>query len=213
MSGAQTSNSANSRLPELTVYAVNGIVPVVDPSTFVHPTAVLIGDVIVGPNCFIGPNASLRGDFGRIVVGAGVNIQDSCCVHGSCNDTIVGDDAHIGHGAVIHACELKRNVLIGINSTIMDLAEIGESAIVTANAFVKTGDKVAPRTLVGGIPAKFIKELSEQDLVKKVNGTSVYHQLVGRCHETMTACEPLAAEEPGRQRMTFAESGLYTGVE
>ncbi len=120
MSGAQTSNSANSRLPELMVYAVNGIVPVVDPSTFVHPTAVLIGDVIVGPNCFIGPNASLRGDFGRIVVGAGVNIQDSCCVHGSCNDTIVGDDAHIGHGAVIHACELKRNVLIGINSTIMD---------------------------------------------------------------------------------------------
>jgi len=210
MSGAQTSNPANSRLPELTVYALNGIVPVVDPTTFVHPTAVLIGDVIVGPNCYIGPNASLRGDFGRLVVGPGVNIQDSCTIHGSCNeDTILEKDAHIGHGAVIHACTVRQNVLVGMNATVLDRAEIGESAIVAANAFVKAGDTVPPRSLVAGIPARVIRELTEKDLANKKNGTSIYHQLVGRCHETMTECAPLAAEEPDRQRMKFADTGHY----
>ncbi len=211
MSGDQTSKSANSRLPELMVYALNGIVPVVDPTAFVHPTAVLIGDVIVGPNCYIGPNASLRGDFGRLVIGPGVNIQDSCTVHGCCSeeDTVLEEDAHIGHGAVVHACVVRRNVLIGMNATVLDGAEIGESAIVAANAFVKAGDKVPPRSLVAGIPARVIRELGEKDLANKINATSIYHQLVGRCQETMTVCAPLTAAEPGRQRMKFADTGHY----
>lgn len=210
MNGSQTPKSVNSRLPDLTVYAINGIVPVVDPATFIHPTAVLIGDVIIGPNCYIGPHASLRGDFGRLVIGPGVNIQDGCCVHGGCgSDTVLEENAHIGHGAVIHGCVVRRNVLVGMNATILDEAEIGESTIVAANAFVKFGDKVPPRSLVAGIPARVIRDLTEEDLTKKKNGTDIYHQLVERSLETMTACRPLSIAEPDRQRMKFNDVGRY----
>ena len=210
MSQTSIPNPENSQLPALTVYALNGMVPVVDPTSFVHPTAVLIGDVIVGPKCYIGPNASLRGDFGRLVIGPGVNIQDGCCVHGSCNeDTVLEEDSHIGHGAVVHACVVRRNVLIGMNATVLDGAEIGESAIIAANAFVKSGEKVPPKSLFAGIPAKFIRELNEADLTNKKNGTSIYHQLVGRCQETMTACAPLTVPEADRQRMKVTSTGRY----
>ena len=136
-------------------YALEGVTPVVDPTAFVHPTAVLIGDVIVGPGCYVGPLAVLRGDFGRIRLEAGSNLQDTCVVHGyPFADTVVGENGHIGHGAVLHGCIVQRNALVGMNAVINDNAVIGESAIVAAMAFVKAGFVVPPRMLVAGVPAE-----------------------------------------------------------
>src|SRR5690242_15668908 len=135
------------------VFAIDGMVPVIDPAAFVHPTAVLTGDVIVGPNCYVGPCCSLRGDLGRLVLETGCNIQDNCTMHGfPGTDTVIEADGHVGHGAVIHGARVGRNALVGMNAVAMDGAVIGESAIVAAMAFVKAGFEVAPRTLVAGIP-------------------------------------------------------------
>ena len=130
-------------------YSIDGLVPVVDPSAFVHPTAVLIGDVWIGPKVYVGPCASLRGDFGRLVLEAGSNFQDHCMMHGFPGaDTTVEADGHIGHGAVLHGCVVRRGALVGMNAVVMDEAEIGERAIVAACTFVRAGFKVPARSLI-----------------------------------------------------------------
>ncbi len=190
----------------LRVFAVNGVTPVVDPTAFVHPSAVLIGDVIVGARCYVGPTASLRGDFGRIEVRAGANIQDCCVMHGfPQTDTVVEEEGHIGHGAILHGCIVRRNALVGMNAVINDNAQIGESAIVAAMAFVKAGMIVPPRTLVAGVPAKVVRVLTEQELAWKVEGTQSYHELTRRSLATMVETEPLAAPEPDRRRIELPE--------
>jgi phenylacetic acid degradation protein len=147
------------------VYAIDGITPVVHPSAFVHPSAVLIGDVIVAARAYIGPCASLRGDFGRIVVEEGANIQDTCMLHGfPGKDTVVGAESTIGHGAVLHGCVVGRGALVGMNCVVNDNAEIGEDAVVAALAFVKAEAKVEARTLVAGIPARPLRTLTAQEL-------------------------------------------------
>src|SRR4051794_430762 len=159
----------------VTVYAINGVTPVVDPSAYVHSSAVLIGDVIVGAGCYIGPCASLRGDFGRIDVRAGANLQDGCIAHGfPGTDTIVAEEGHIGHGAILHGCIIEKNALVGMNAVINDSAVIGESAIVAAMAFVKAKMVVPPRTLVAGMPARIVRELTETELAWKIEGTRSY---------------------------------------
>src|SRR5919205_4634848 len=147
------------------VYAIDGITPVVHPSAFVHASAVLIGDVIVGPRAYIGPCASLRGDFGRIVVEEGANIQDHCTLHGFPEkDTVVGAEVTVGHGAVLHGCVVRRGALIGMNCVVNDNAEVGEDAVVAALAFVKAEAKVPARALVAGIPAKVLREMTAQEI-------------------------------------------------
>jgi phenylacetic acid degradation protein len=190
----------------LIVYAINGITPVVDPSAFVHPSAVLIGDVIVGPNVYIGPCASLRGDFGRLEVRAGANIQDCCVMHGfPGTDTVVEEDGHVGHGAVLHGCIVQRNALVGMNAVVNDNAVVGESAIIAAMAFVKAGFIVPPRMLVAGVPGRIVRELTDQELAWKIEGTRAYQALARRSHETLTATTPLAAPEPDRARIVVDE--------
>jgi phenylacetic acid degradation protein len=188
------------------VFAINGVTPVVDPTAFVHPSAVLIGDVIVGARCYVGPVASLRGDFGRIEVRAGANIQDSCVMHGfPGTDTVVEEDGHIGHAAVLHGCIVRRNALVGMNAVINDNAEIGESAIVAAMAFVKAGMVVPPRTLVAGVPARIVRALTEQELAWKAEGTRSYQDLTMRSLATMVETEPLPAPESDRRRIPLPE--------
>src|SRR5690606_1592979 len=149
----------------LKVYAINGITPVVDPTAYVHPTAVLIGDVIVGPGTYVGPLASLRGDFGRIVMREGSNVQDTCVVHGVAeNDTVIDVDGHVGHGAVLHGCTIQRNAMVGMNAVVMDQAVVGESSIVAAMAFVKAGLVIPPRRLVVGAPARILRELTDDEV-------------------------------------------------
>ncbi len=188
------------------VWAINGVTPVIDPSAFVHPSAVLIGDVIVGAGCYVGPLASLRGDFGRLDVRAGANIQDSCVMHGfPGTDTIVEEDGHIGHGAILHGCVVKRNALVGMNAVVNDNAVVGESSIVAAMAFVKAGMVVPPRTLVAGVPAKVMRELSEQELAWKIEGTLSYQELTRRSLATMVETDALVAVETNRKRIEVPE--------
>ena len=184
------------------VYAIDGIVPVVDPTAYVHPSAVLIGDVIVGPDCYVGPCACLRGDFGRLILERGSNLQDTCVMHGfPGTDTVVEEDGHIGHGAVLHGCRVGRNALVGMNAVIMDNAVIGESSIVAAAAFVKAGVEIPPRMLVAGMPAKAIRPLSDEEIRWKSSGTATYQDLTRRSLATMEETVPLTAVEAGRKRI------------
>lgn len=187
------------------VYSIDGITPVVDPSAYVHPSAVLIGDVIVGAGVYIGPAASLRGDFGGLRVHDGANIQDGCVLHGFPGyDTVIGQNGHIGHGAVIHGCRIGPNALVGMNAVVNDNAEVGESAIVAAMAFVKAGMAVPPRTLVAGIPARIVRELTQEEIAWKREGTDLYQRLAVRSMRTMTETESLDAPEPDRKRIELA---------
>ena len=183
-------------------YSIDGVIPVIDPSAYVHPTAVLIGDVIVGPDCYVGPCASLRGDFGRIVLQQGANVQDHCCLHGfPDNDTVVEVNGHIGHGAILHSCIVRRDALVGMHAVVMDEAEIGEQAIVAACAFVPAGMRVPARSLVAGIPAKVRRTLSEEEIAWKLEGTRTYQALTVRCLASLQEVEPLAQVEPDRPRL------------
>lgn len=187
-------------------YSIEGVIPVVHPSAYVHPTAVLIGDVHIGPNCYVGPNASLRGDFGRIVLLAGANVQDNCVMHGfPQQDTLVEEDGHIGHGAVLHSCIVRRDALVGMNAVVMDEAEVGECAIVAACAFVPAGMKIAPATLVAGVPAKLLRTLREDEMDWKRAGTETYQDLTRRCLSTMQEVQPLAQAEADRPNVRAPE--------
>lgn len=191
-----------STLPRPRVYAIDGVVPVIDPTAFVHPSAVLIGDVVIGPNCYVGPCASLRGDFGRIVLQDGANVQDNCTMHAfPGHDAVVEVDGHIGHGAVLHGCRVGKNALIGMNAVIMDNAVIGESSIVAACAFVKAGVEIPARSLAAGMPAKVVRALSDEEIAWKIDGTRTYQDLARRSLATMVETAPLAAVEPDRPRL------------
>jgi phenylacetic acid degradation protein len=184
------------------VYSIEGVIPVIHPDAYVHPSAVLIGDVIVGPNCYIGPGASLRGDFGRIVLGEGCNFQDNCILHGHPNgDTVIEDQGHIGHGAILHCCTIRRNALVGMGAVVLDEAEIGEDAYVAAGAVVRPGFKVPPGTLAAGVPAKIVREVSAAERQWKVTGTAEYQRLARRCLATMQETEALTEVEPDRPRV------------
>ena len=188
-------------------YAIDGITPVIDPSSFVHPAATIIGDVIVGPGCYIAPGAVLRGDFGRIILQQGVNIQDTCVMHGFPNtDTVVETDGHIGHGAVLHGCRVGENALVGMNAVVMDGAIVGASSIVAAMAFVKAGQAVPERTLVAGSPARTIRELSDEEIDWKSRGTGDYQRLALRCFDSMVEVEPLDKVEQNRPRIEVSDA-------
>jgi len=193
------------------VYSIDGIVPVIDPSAFVHADAVLIGDVIVGPDCYIAPCACLRGDYGRIRLKEGVNVQDTCVIHSFPEaDVIIEKGGHIGHGAVIHGCTIKENAMIGMNAVVMDNAVIGENAIVAASAFVKAGFVVPPATLVTGVPAKVVRNLTDEELTWKFNATRLYQKLTLRSMGSMKSVAPLSYEEPGRGRVSASNVDLIS---
>ncbi|MHB8667834.1 MAG: phenylacetic acid degradation protein PaaY [Burkholderiales bacterium] len=188
------------------VYSIDGLTPVVHPDAYVHPSAVLIGDVHVGAGVYIGPAACLRGDFGRLVVEAGANIQDCCVVHGFPeSDTVIEQDGHIGHGAVIHSARICRNAMVGMNAVVNDNAVVGESAFVAAMAFVKAGMQVPPRTLVAGVPGKVMRALSADELAWKVDATRAYQELTRRSRASLRETVALEAAEPGRKRLSLAE--------
>lgn len=183
-------------------YAIDGVVPVVDPAAYVHPTAVLIGDVIVGAGCYVGPCASLRGDFGRIVLERGSNVQDCCVMHAfPGTDTVIEEDGHIGHGAILHGCIVRRNAMVGMNAVVMDEAVVGESAIVAAGAFVKAGLVIPPRSLAVGAPARVLRELSDEEIAWKSAGTRTYQELTLRSLASLRECAPLTAVAPDRPRI------------
>ena len=174
------------------IYSFKGYIPVVHESSFVHPLAAVTGNVIIGKNCYIGPGAAIRGDWGQIILEDGVNVQENCTVHmfpGKC--ITLKDSAHVGHGAIIHGANLGENCLIGMNTVIMDDAEMGDECIVGAMAFVKAETKIPNRSLVVGNPAKVIKEVSDDMIAWKTKGTQLYQQLPADCQESLKEVEPL----------------------
>ena len=204
--GSTQHDSVKGQVRMVKVYSIDGITPVVHPLAYVHPSAVLIGDVILGAGVYVGPCASLRGDFGRIVIEAGANIQDACIVHGfPGGDTVIEEDGHIGHGAIIHAARIRRNAMVGMQAVINDHAEIGESAFVGALAFVKTGMKVPARTLAVGMPARVLRLLSDEELAWKRDATRQYQQLTERSRATLRETVALTEVEPDRARIKLAD--------
>lgn len=164
----------------------------------------LIGDVIIGPRCYIGPFASLRGDFGRIIVGEGSNVQDSCVIHAFPGaDAVLEPNSHVGHAVVLHGCRIGSFALIGIGSTILDGAEIGADSLVGAGAVVTAGTVVPPGSKVLGAPAKVIGPLDEQAMAWKRNGVRIYQELARRSRESLRPVEPLVAVESDRQRTSW----------
>jgi phenylacetic acid degradation protein len=174
------------------IYSFQGYIPVVHESSFVHPLAAVTGNVIIGKNCYVGPGASIRGDWGQIILEDGVNVQENCTVHMFPGKSItLKESAHVGHGAIIHGANLGRNCLIGMNTVIMDDAEIGDESIVGAMAFVKAETKIPKRSLVVGNPAKVVKQVSDEMITWKTKGTELYQQLPSDCHESLKVVEPL----------------------
>jgi phenylacetic acid degradation protein len=167
------------------LYEFNGHRPVVDPSSFVHPQAAVTGNVFIGKNVYIGPGAAIRGDWGRIIIEDGCNVQENCTIHMFPEVTVwLKEGAHIGHGAIVHGAVIGRNCLIGMNSVIMDNVEIGDECIVGALTFIKAGEKVPRRSVVAGNPGKILKEVSEEMLRWKTEGTALYQALPGEMRKS-----------------------------
>jgi carbonic anhydrase/acetyltransferase-like protein (isoleucine patch superfamily) len=174
------------------VYEFKGFIPVVHESSFIHPQASVIGNVIIGKNVYVGPSAVIRGDWGEIVIEDGCNVQENCTVHMFPGKTItLKAGAHIGHGAIIHGANIGANCLIGMNAVIMDDVEMGDECIVGVLAFVKAGTKIPNRKMLVGNPATIIKDVSDEMIDWKTKGTALYQQLPKECFDTMKAVEPL----------------------
>ncbi|NIJ18181.1 gamma carbonic anhydrase family protein [Sphingobium vermicomposti] len=190
-------------------YAYQGITPVVDPTSYVHPLASLIGDVIVGPGCFIAPGASLRGDFGRIIVEGDSSIQDSVTVHANqLRDTIIRRGATIAHGSIIHGCEIGENALIGMNAVILDNAVIGAENLVAALTLVKSDMATPERSLVVGNPAKVVKTFEPHQVTWRNNGEGEYQKLARAALTGLVEAQPLREADADRQAQRIASDAV-----
>lgn len=174
------------------IYEFNGIKPIIHESAFINPQAAIIGNVIIGKDVYVGPGAAIRGDWGKIIIEDGCNVQENCTVHMFPGVTVLlKRGAHIGHGAIIHGAVIGKNCLVGMNAVLLDEVELGDECIVGALTFVKQGEKFAARSLIAGNPAKIIKQVSDEMIHWKTEGTKLYQQLPQQCFETLKICEPL----------------------
>ena len=170
----------------------NGIKPVIHETAFIHPQAAVTGNVIIGKDVYIGPGAAIRGDWGKIIIEDDCNVQENCTIHMFPGITVLlKEAAHIGHGAIIHGATIGKNCLVGMNAVIMDEVDLGDESIVGALSFIKQGEKIPPRSLIAGNPAKIIRQVSEEMLAWKTEGTKLYQQLPQQCYATLKPCEPL----------------------
>ncbi len=180
------------------IYEFNGIKPVVHPSAFIHPQAVVTGNVQIGKDVYIGPGAALRGDWGTIIIEDGCNVQENCTLHMFPGlSVLLKEGAHIGHGAVIHGATVGKNCLVGMNAVLMDGVELGAESIVGALSFIKANEVIPARSVVAGNPGKIVRQVSDELLAWKTAGTLLYQQLPGQCAASLKPCEPL--REPQAQ--------------
>ncbi len=181
------------------IYSFKEFIPVIHESSFIHPQAAVTGHVIIGKNCYIGPGAAIRGDWGRIIIEDGCNVQENCTIHMFPGITVLlKENAHIGHGAIIHGATIGKNCLVGMNSVVMDNAELGDESIVGALTFIKEGEKIPPRSVVVGNPGKIIKQVSDEMIAWKTEGTQLYQSLPKDMFEQSKLCQPLK-EVPAHQ--------------
>ncbi len=185
------------------IYEFNGFRPVIHESAYVHPQATVTGNVIIGKDVYIAPGAAIRGDWGRIEIDEGCNVQENCTVHMFPGVTVkLEPSAHIGHGAVIHGARIGENSMVGMNAVVMDNAVIGKECIIGALCFVKAEMEIPDRKLVVGNPAQIIKDVSDEMAEWKTEGTRLYQQLPQELRDTLRECEPLREEEPDRPEQT-----------
>jgi phenylacetic acid degradation protein len=188
------------------VFSFDGFVPVIHESAFVHPNATVTGNVVIGRDVYVGPGAAIRGDWGGIVIDDGCNVQESCTIHMFPGVTVhLERSAHIGHGAVVHGARIGENALIGMNAVVMDNASVGAGSIVGALCFVPAEMQIPPRSVVVGNPAKVVKQVSDEMLAWKTEGTALYQSLPARLRESLRPCEPLREVPPDRttQQMSY----------
>ncbi len=183
------------------IYEFNGYRPVVHRSSFVHPQACVTGNVIIGKNVYVGPGAAIRGDWGEIIIGDGCNVQENCTIHMfPAISVILEENAHIGHGAIIHSAHIGRDVLVGMNSVVMDKAEVGDGSIIGALTMVPEAMIIPPRKVVVGCPAKIVKDVSDEMLNWKKKGTEIYQALPSDLYNTLKPCEPLRSVPKFRKK-------------
>jgi phenylacetic acid degradation protein len=174
------------------IFAFEDFIPVVHPSAFVHPNATVTGNVVIGRDVYVGPGAAIRGDWGGIVIEDGCNVQENCTVHMFPGVLVrLKPGAHIGHGAIIHGATIGANSLVGMNAVIMDNAVIGDECIVGALCFVPSDTVIPDRKVVVGNPGKIVKDVSDEMIAWKTQGTALYQKLPSVCHERLKPCEPL----------------------
>jgi len=174
------------------IYSFKEFTPLIDASSFIHPLAAITGNVIIGKDCYIGPGAALRGDWGKIIIEDGCNVQENCIIHMFPGVTVLlKPGAHIGHGAIIHGATIGKNCLVGMNAVIMDNVELGDECIIGALTFIKQDKKIRARSLVAGNPGKIIKEVTDEMLSWKTEGTKLYQSLPKEMFESWKECEPL----------------------
>lgn len=174
------------------IYSFNGFIPVIDKSSFVHPQAAVTGNVLIGKNCYIGPGAAIRADWGTVIIEDGCNVQENCTIHMFPGITVLlRENAHIGHGAIIHGATIGKNCLVGMNSVVMDHVELGDESIVGALTFIKEGEKIPARSLLAGNPGKIIKPVTDEMIAWKTKGTELYQTLPKDMFEHSRLCEPL----------------------
>jgi phenylacetic acid degradation protein len=187
------------------IYKYKDFIPVVHESSFVHPQAAVTGNVIIGKDCYIGPGAALRGDWGAIILENGCNVQENCTIHMFPGVTVLlKEGSHIGHGAVIHGATIGKNCLVGMNSVVMDNVLLGDECIVGALSFIKEGEVFESRSLIVGNPAKKIKEVSDEMIKWKTKGTQLYQSLPKEMQEQWQVCEPLReilANRPAQEQL------------
>jgi phenylacetic acid degradation protein len=189
------------------IFEFDGYIPVVHESAFIHPNATVTGNVIIGKDVYIGPGAAIRGDWGQIIIEDGCNVQENCTIHMFPGVTVTLEEgAHIGHGAIIHGASVGRNCLVGMNAVIMDRVSVGEESIVGALAFVAADTVVPPRSVIVGNPAKVVKQVTDEMIAWKTEGTKIYQQLPGQCREGLRAVEPLRQVPENRR----PQAGGYT---
>lgn len=174
------------------IYKFKGFIPVIHETAFIHPQAAVTGNVIIGKDVYIGPGAAIRGDWGGIVIEDGCNVQENCTIHMFPGVTVtLKEAAHIGHGAIIHGATIGKNVMVGMNSVVMDNVEVGDESIVGALTFIKANEKIPARSLIVGNPGRIIKQLSDEMIAWKTKGTQLYQTLPKSCYDSLEACEPL----------------------
>ncbi len=183
------------------IYEFNGYKPVIHESAFIHPQAVITGNVIIGKHVYIGPGAAIRGDWGEIIIEDGCNVQENCTIHMFPGTTVLlKESAHIGHGAIIHGATVGKNALVGMNAVLMDEVVIGDECIIGSLCFVPAKMEIPNRKVVVGNPAKIIKEVSDEMIAWKSQGTKLYQQLPADCFATLKECEPLREIPDGRKK-------------
>jgi len=178
------------------IYQFDGYIPVIHESSFIHPLASVTGNVTIGRDCYIGPGAAIRGDWGQIIIEDGCNVQENCTIHMFPGVRVtLQAGAHIGHGAVIHGATIGKNCLVGMNAVIMDGVQLGDECIVGALSFIKSGELIPSRSLIAGNPAKILKQVSDEMLQWKTAGTRMYQALPAAMSESWQECEPLRKVE------------------